>query len=121
MDKMKTTTPNFSDRSWSKRSPELCDFVQKLLKKRPEARGTSSEMLQHPWALNMKSITSNKDEKETNNLVSKWSETDLEELKEKLKDVQSRNEDLEKQLNEGRRLEEEMIAEIEKRICDVSE
>jgi len=40
---------NFDDPSWDTRSQDSKDFIRKLLQTCPENRGTSEEMLCHPW------------------------------------------------------------------------
>ena len=123
VDRILTTTPNFNDKSWRRRSPELRDFVQKLLQRRPEARTTSSEALEHPW-LEKNTLSfgdkEKEDRKETISLIGKWSDVGLDDLKSKLQDVQKENQDLESQLTKGRELESEIAAEIEKRVANAS-
>ena len=109
----------FGDKSWRKRSPELLDFVQRLLRKRPEARLTPGEALTHPWAKlleeQMNSASAGESESESVSVVeallsagdsSGMRKSDLEE---KLVKLRKRNVDLAEELRKGRLAEAELV------------
>jgi serine/threonine protein kinase len=56
----------FSDKIWSKYSPESKIFINGLLQKKPEKRYTIKEVLEHPWIKKMDKIPEKRNDSQIN-------------------------------------------------------
>ena len=108
-------------KKWMKRTPELRDFVRKLLSKRPEARLSAQEALSHPWMLMGKvgaqgaaasALTSSVEEAPLMQLS-------VPQLEQRLSDCAKASARLEAELAKSRATETELEAELAKRAAAV--
>jgi len=127
IDSIENDAAEFGDKSWRKRSSELRDFVQRLLRKRPEARLTPGEALGHPWVKLVEGqihssakggdSADNADTASAAGMVtsagkSMWSGMSKVELGQKLDEVRTKNAELEEELRDGRLVEAELVAAL---------
>ena len=56
----------FSDKIWSKYSPESKIFINGLLQKKPEKRYTIKEVLEHPWIKKMDKVPEKRNDSQSN-------------------------------------------------------
>src|SRR5688572_17977491 len=57
MKKVKIGKFTFDDEHWKSSTPEVKDFISKLLTYDPEKRPSAEEALQHPWILEQSKAT----------------------------------------------------------------